>query len=446
MSDLKVKFMQSKFLLESNKIALSKYGGIPLEVCGPGEIRQDEEGVLQYKFFVGEDQYGALVKHDFREHIAGRLIPSEDHFELRVSDGVQLEWVSSQVLMETRGIFSKGVVFGNLQEIVKKTDRLGSSNMDCVIIQLCGKIKFPSNCSTEIKKQIAGHEAGSSWSLNVAQHQFNGFKFEMRHEDEHTVVSLSLPKGQLKPTTPMRIQEALQFVLGQRLQVMIIDTYANKTHTTRLISPRNNSEKIEPPLHFSNVHEAKNVWNMFANYFGYIHSYEKMRWHPVSCHIGSVLEASSASMEIQVLTLSVAVEGVLKECFTDICPISKELVSNVNKLLDLLKNEGFSESFKQRANGSLNAMKNPRGSDRVKKFVEKYNMPKELFDSWRMLRNSSAHGSLNSEIEKLIIQQQKTLSLFYAIIFSAIGYEGNRTNYAIEGWPKTIWPSKNSKK
>lgn len=443
----KLDFADLKFKIECGKMLLTKNDGTLSDIHAPGEIWQDAEGILWYKMFVGERDFLELQKHLMRPLAPGKIIKEDAFFTLQAQDYSLPVWSSFQIIPGTRGGLVEGFACGSLSELVHHEEFPKEIQTDHVTLRLRGKLNFPCNRSTETIVRVGGKERRKSASLNVAFVDFHNFKFEIYHEGNHTVVALSLPDGQMNETTPSRIEEALQFVFGQQLAVMVVETMAGGEHITRLTSPRKGHGKIMPPIQFNTLDRDGAFWKLFTDYFQHIHANGEAGWHPISCHVGSVIEASEASLGTQILALSVAVEGTAGLCFPDLAPVSPDFLKELDDVQAALNDVTLTDQSRRRIVGSLNAMRRQRNSDVLKTFIGEFNLPAHFYDSWSRLRNTSAHGGAKKglDVEKLLQRKYEALTLLYSLVFVAIGYSGPRTDYSLAGWPKTHWPPSGGK-
>lgn len=250
-----------------------------------------------------------------------------------------------------------------------------------------------------------------------------------------------MPAGQLTSATPSRIHEALQFVLGQQLALMVVETSVAGQHVTRLTSPARGHGRMSPPLQFQRM-DGGQVWRMFTNYFRHIHPNAELGWHPISRHVGSAIESTAASLEARVLALAVAVEGLAGDCFPGLAPVNPSFLAELDAVQTALQGVMLTDQSRGRISGSINAMRSARNSDVLRAFLTNNQLPNSLFESWRRLRNTSAHGggAGGREMETILRLKSEVLSLLYSLVFAAINYTGHRTDYSLPGWPTLAWP------
>jgi hypothetical protein len=435
-------FSDQKFKVECSQMVLTKVGGNPLVVGGPGEIWQDEDGVLQFKIFINREACQELQAYMARPGVVGQLIPDEDYFRLEAQEYSLPAWTAQNVLPSPRCGPAGGFAHGHLNELVHTETHPPNLESDFVMLRFRGKLEFPCNQGTETVIRVGGQDRQTSSSLNAAFIDDGEYRFEVLHEREHTVVSLQLPAGQLTAATPFRIHEALQFILGEQLALMVVETSVGGQHLTRLRSPSRGHGTMTPPLQFQRLDQGGHVWRMFTNYFRHVHPNVDAGWHPISRHVGSAIESTAASLEARVLALAVAVEGLAGDCFPRLAPVSPELLIELDAVLAAVRGVALGEQTRNRINGSVNAMRAPRNSDILRAFIANNRLPNDLYNSWSRLRHSSAHGggAGGRDIETMLRLKSEVLSLLYSLVFAAINYTGPRTDYSQPGWPTLAWP------
>ncbi|HEY2801849.1 MAG TPA: hypothetical protein VGI85_14760 [Chthoniobacterales bacterium] len=433
-------FAEGRFKIECGQLVLTSFDK-DLAIKGPGEIWQDEEGVLQYKIFADETALWALYKHTTKLKTPGQILPEEHYFSLEAQEFSGEIWTTDHVLPGHRGGASGGLALGHLYDLKQKRACPNNDNSAVVMCRFPGKLDFPRNKMTETVTTVGGQKRHSSHSLNAAFIDEGDHKFQILQEKEHTSVSLQLPLAQLDAATPSRITETLQFVLGQQLPLMVVETIAADQDETILVSRSRGEGELLPPLNLKRG-ERTDVWRMFMNYFCYVQPNPTLGWHPISRHVASVIESTAASLETQILALSVAVEGLAAESFADLASVSPDFIKDLDRIEAEIDNMKLSDENGGRIRGSIRAMRRPRNSDIIRTFIEKHNLPIGLFDSWNRLRQAAAHGAGGGgrDFEAILKLKGEVLSLFYSLVFATIGYSGPRSDYGLPGWPIRAWP------
>jgi len=439
-------FADLKFKVDCGSMQFVSAAGVII-ACGPGEIRQDEGGALHYKSFVGEDAYLNLLGETMRGREIGSIIP-EDHFlTLHAQDLNGKVWVATHVLPHSAAGVNSTLVSGKLHDLADTQELTTRFTKAHVSVRFKGLIDFPVTHGTEVTTKRGTRNPSTSWAADHAQISDDQFTFEAHHEHGHTILLLSLPADELTPATPLRMIEAFQFMLGREVSPMVIETHHENTVTTRLRSPIEGDGSILPPLKFSTFDEDGNVWKIFTKYFRHIHADDTPRqWHLLSRHIGSVIESSKASLNVRVLALAVAVEGIAAHCFPDLAPPSEAFLADLEKMEALLASGAYGEECVKRIGGAVSNMKKARGSDILRAFLATRNLPHALYKSWSDLRHPAAHGGGMDagDIAINIQRMHHTTALLYTLLLEAIGYTGARTDYSAANWPRSQWPPEKS--
>ena len=160
-------------------------------------------------------------------------------------------------------------------------------------------------------------------------------------------------------------------------------------------------------------------------------------WHPVSSHVYYLLQAGSAALELQCLALGVAAEGIADTCHASLAPVTEAFKQEIDEAMSKVEDLDLTETLGNRIKGAMGSMKNPRGSDRIRAFVEQNTIKHEVFKSWKRVRNAAAHGGKleSKSIPQTLQDLNNVLHLSYAMILDYIGYDGDRTDYSANGFP-----------
>ncbi|MBB5033124.1 hypothetical protein [Prosthecobacter vanneervenii] len=438
-------FADRNFKIECSQITLRQGGQGSLVIGGPGELWQDDDGHIQFKIFVSEEHYEALNTHrNGTKRVLGQLVKEEDCFTLVAQTFSGPVWTSESVFPNRRGGLASGIAYGTIHELLYECSVPVESKAVSATIRLPDKISFPCNQGTETVTKRGDKEAGNSWNLNSAEYIHEKFMFRIHPEGDHTVAQISMKEGPDALVMARRLHESLQFVLGLELDLLVIETIGDGKMTTMLRSASNSKIKgsIPPPLRFQKIDPQSQFWMMFASYFCAVITATSSEPHPISQHLGSVIESTVASLGAEVLALTVAVEGLAglttSAQVSNTVAISEEL----NAVKKALVGVSLSDSTRARVIGALDAMTKIRNSDLLRIFLAEQQLPPALYKSWSRLRNAAAHGGGlgGREIEDVIRLRDEVRMLLYSLVLHLIGYSGLRTDYSQQGWPDCHWP------
>jgi hypothetical protein len=435
-------FADFKFQVDCLEIVLFKKSN-GTQIKGPGEVWQDETGGLKYKIFT--DETGCFTYQNWTDNIKfGELYKDEDYLSIRIIPLTGGVWNADRLTIETAKLGANlgCVISGTMSEIQSDQPFFSSSNNYHITLRFKGHLNYPCNQSSEIKTLIAGAERSLSSNFNVAIFDDEDWRFELSHNNSHTALRVKIPKGCLVDSTPSRLHESLQFVLGKQVALMSIETWMGDLHTVKLRAPRKGAGSVVPPIYFNTHVNGKYVWDVFIKYLNFVQKNEALGWHPISCYVAAVLESEAASLEAHVLSLSVAVEGLVKTCFSDILEKDELISAELSKVESCVKVLEIRDSTIKRIIGSIKSLNSVRNSDLIKKFIENHTLDERLFRSWKKLRNTSAHGGNDDvgDIQSLLRKKDDVLSLFYLVILSAIEYSGLRTDHSCPAEPWRLVP------
>ena len=433
-------FANLVFQVECSQIKLSLIGDSNYVIKGPGEIWQDQDGVIQFKLFALENSH-SVAWRDYSVGI-GEIIPDSDYFRLEAIDIRGRSWRACYIDPSLRGT----VVYGKINQLTHEFTNSSSPKQDCIGLYLKGLLKFPSNSPTESSFQAFGREIHYSVSHNAALVNYENYKLEIFHREKHTILNFYSPLNTLDENTSLRIKETLQFCLGLPVSILVSRIYKNKSQVFYFNSPSQVEQygRIEPPILFEKGDQNEQFWKLFFNYFCFVCSYTENSFHPISQQIASTIESSAGSLEVEVLGLAVATEGIVEICFPNLGEVSEEIKQQITDVLKVIDSSNIitNSSLHNRIKGALNNMNQPTNSDRIRNYLSEHNLSKELFTAWKKLRNTSAHGNgtAGRNISQTLELRGKVLFLLYSIILTKIEYVGERTDYSTKNRPTISWP------
>jgi hypothetical protein len=400
-------FANQQFKIECSEIILTRGGGSPLGLRGPGEVWQNENGQIEFKIFLNEADYQQLSLHLERPRVPGEIIGDDDCFSLQAWEYSGPVWFAESVFPSRRGGLSAGLATGSIFQLTKTTALPGTVTQGHVLVRFQGKLKLPFNQGSEVVTRVGDRQIGSSWSMNSVRHVSDPFSFDLRIEDDHTLMIVTAPSTFNLLIIASRTRESLQFVLGEEVTSLVIETRSGETETLRLYSTRISKVKgnIPSPLRNHHFDFGAHFWRMFSDYFQYVIGLAVEGWHPLSEQVGGAIESSVGSLGGEVLGLAVAVEGLAGICVRErTLDEQQNLLEDIDRALEALARLEMSQTSRNRINGSLNSMRRPRNADLLRQFIQFQRMPDALYRSWSDLRNSAAHGAGtgNRDIERIL--------------------------------------------
>ncbi len=405
------------------------------EICNsPGTLYQDKDGLLTVKAYSNQNlfTFDSLFSKTPK---AGELIGLDNYSIIAQSFSGEIWTGYSHGLAHNSG--SQGTVITVRFYKISKTIKL-SSKGSSLQLTLSPVDYFPSFQGRKLEA-VRNAELVTIHGTNEATVTINNLNINFIKDGSLLGVTCNVtdPKYEdiISETLQWRIVESLQFFLGIRLHLLKTVFLANGELKTELYSKNNDAkQKILPPL---NLHSAIDKWGLFSCYFTKCLEEKGDHFHPLSRQINSLLNASGASMEGQLLTMSVAIEGLISGYFDSVKDknnISKELVKKMLEVL--LKSKLLSADQYKRTEGVTKILLSSNVSDNLRKMQSIGLIEEPMIKVWKDIRNKAAHGTLEcSDIEKCYDAQRKMTVLFYHLIFLVIGYHGPYTDYSEIGFP-----------
>lgn len=437
--------LNKTFCIDCTQITLTSLGQDNEKIySGPGVIYQTDDDKFNLKlFWKGEISISELNDiMNMKNFIPGKLIDDCQYYSISAEDISGQMWESEKILPHRSGKIGSNdyMVHGDFRQI-SYMNEIRQTKQNRLIIRFAGDINIPCNTGTILKKFVDNQEKAITVNRNTAKFQSCDLEFEITRNDKWLTVNVK-SENFIEDTIISRINEALQFVLGRSLFWFIIEIVQNKNHKTIIRPTLDNSLKtrLRPPIAISPAN--KDTWKLFDNYLSYCIKFTKDTPHPISNSIHSVIEGCSASPEAEALTVSVAVESLLKtKYYKKYKKTNKnetdELETNICFAKKIINNSKLEQNFKNRIINFLNMMKNKRPIDILYELNKEQLIDEKLIENWKKLRNSFAHASeVNwSKFQDHINLCKSVTLLFYQLIFIAIGYTGEYTDYSTYGFP-----------
>lgn len=422
----------------------------PRTIKGPGFLKRDEDGRISFKIYAVDPS--AVRRVAERPFTAGKIIDRKFYYELKAKDIRGETWSSDHILPTfTWGRFA--LVHGFVHELRSEKTSNFPTQGSFVRMQFFANSDFPCNASTGRRTIRDREEAGAGpMTLDLAKFSSCGFNFLLHQEPGSIVVEVA-SDDIMPPHLESRVTEALQFVLAQTLHCRISERIIGETCSIRVTpeQPKSFRTQVLPPLDFlTEEADAKPnpVWEMFDKYLRFVLPHTGPNWHPCSIHIHKAREASANSVEAWALGLSVSVEGLVKILRGDIGKPSASFKSAVSHLREYVEKwEGVpgwdgDASLRGRLPGLINQLTSFRPVDRLHQLAREEAIEERLVDSWKRLRNLSAHAETPDaqDHQNFYDSIMSASVLLNQLVFGAIGYEGDYSDYSKHGFPVRRYP------
>ncbi|MCA1401938.1 hypothetical protein ACVSQB_17375 [Bradyrhizobium elkanii] len=427
-------FREEKFKHDCVEIELVRNGVKPLTYRGPGEVWQDDDGVLSFKCFAqseARDAVSSILNQAALE--VGKLIPDEAYYSIKVTtfDTMILTaenvWIGLNCNLATGHAIASGKL-RSLRHVSPDKRALKSHSMRLLFLKQQRQDWRPFYDAV-----IRVDEIGCT------------LKFEMLRESDVLVEIIG--DAAFVPNFETRVIEALRYVLGKVVHLSLIETRTNGETDTTLMSPvREVSTRFPAPL--SSHKHADDVHRMFVRYLVFVNSNTSSEFvHPCSMWLRNACDASAGSTEAEVIVLGVTVEGLANLLPFERAPLDQALVDVRDALLKLIGELAPVERVRKRIEGLLGQLNNVRATDRLQPLVDSGHLASSCLDAWKELRNKAVHPSSsklegldNEQLQALIDLIHRVYVCMYQITFALIGYQGAYSNYAAKRFPVESYP------
>jgi len=434
---------KNNFTIDCKEMRLSPISAISEndQHVGPGSITQTSDGHFWVKMYCRGNITPARVFKSYQNAELGKLLEDEHYYGLEADDLDGNQWTTDPVLPQFLPSmdFNGYVVEAHCRRLSTQNALSFEPAANSIVIVYRGDIPIPCNTPTRTETRVGERLYAKSINLNVASFEAAGFEFEIFKEPYCLRLYVMAASKPIHLGTVARISEALQLILGRTLSWSVVEITQRKTQTTHVRAAKRNEKRsrVGPPIASGIVDGERNVWMLFTKYFQYVLEYEDVSWHPLFRLINSVFKSGEASIEAEGLTLSVSIEGLLKQFFLKKALPNEDFEQKRSEALRIICNSAMDKDFKNRVNGFIGSMKAIQPKDRLYALRASGVIENKLVNSWSELRNPSAHGELVEEkdLQMYLDRCASALVLFYHLIFLTIGYTGNYTDYSSHGYP-----------
>lgn len=414
----------------------------PKIYSGSGLIFQDNDCNLTFKLL--SDKVRDTIRDtkdiidQFNESLSGRIIPPERYYTLEAYDVYGRVWRASKILpSQTQGVGV--VVSGKVYEIVCKSKPAIPYEGYFVRLRYPGRQHFPCNITTETCVKVGNKKVNECFSWNRARITTSIAEFEFYNDGDYFVAEAYSNNSVLPPQLEQRITDALEFVFGKPLRSIVSEVGIGDQLelTIRNRISRGSRGLSHPPLFHVHSYNNESYWHLFDLYLQHICKETDDRRHPLSRFVHSVIVSSESSIEARALTVGVAAEGILKAEYAGYGSPDETFISELEFLRELVEKQQFKSNLGKRIEGVLGNMASPSAEDRMKALIREGIIAEYHRAAWKRIRHSAAHADyLDPEsLQKYLTLYYRVLTMIHLLVFEAIGYEGQYTDYGDVGWP-----------
>jgi hypothetical protein len=428
-------FREANFRHNCAKIELTKNDSSVVTYHGPGEVWQDEDGVLSFKCFARAD-HGTPIDSILNNAALepGKLIPDSAYYSIQFTTFENTTWSADNVWVNLSYKVTTGdvIIVGKLRTLRQVHPARHASNYNVMRLLFLAQ----------------RHEDWRSFNDAVIRLENIGCTIKFLMQRDSDVLIEITGNSKLPQNFDVRVVEALRFVLAKVVHLSVVAENAEGMLETTLISPVRESETtLFPPLNAPKG--TPDLCRLFERYLTFVNSETSSEFvHPCSMYLRSACEASANSFEAEAIGLCVAVEGI-----ANLLPFKKDesedqpIVNARNAILKLLEEMDTNHSVKDRIRGALGRLHEVRAIDRLQPLVRSGHLHPSCLAAWKKLRDKGVHPKQSKleefedeQVQELLDRMHEVYVCMYQITFALIGYEGTFSNYAAKRFPIETYP------
>ena len=423
---------------------------------GPGSLFQNSEGQLHYKFYAPAPKDGESLWRDRNHGVPGTVIPDSAYYDFAAIDVGGREWHAERIPRGSMSVGTSGapVFSGRLDNVSCEGEiplgiSIEGSNLSFVVFD---QVEIPLNAISSEHKHVAGWSRSRQEGLKAWRFRTAPFDFLLSNDRENRLqIKVASDRKELPPYLAERVIETLFFVLGRPLYPTIRQSRCLRQTQCTLYSRRLliHGARHNAPLDIGMISHPKTgkltaepYRKLFSHYFSHVLPYEKER-HPLWTQLNAVYEASAGTfIDAQALTLAVVIESILGSEFANLGRPSERDIEHVDQALEYWEEWNGDERFKRRVEGAVRQFKSARAGDKMKELAEKGAVSSKALKAWQKLRNANAHNYQTNSLKPEEFREMLGVvqTLFYQLIFHAIGYRGLYRDYGSKEWPLRKYP------
>ncbi|GEM_PF-2054085 len=432
--------VSNKFEIDCSSIILiQQIDTNPIIYTGAGTIFQDDKGLLNLKMVSEVDNIQREVSHSPTQLQLGKIINRDYFFKLEAIGVDGKKWNAENISGSGHLFISTGkkVIKSRIRKIFSEItfDSDASKNgSSCSMIStiIIEKLKFPLKAKQEgVNGRIAFNK--TEWKLDSTT-------VKITQKDNYYKLFIDEIKGDPE-VFKILFFEALSIVFGKIIEPLSTTILKNGKHrvTIQSIDKGVSNEAINTPFGVSEAYGEDSLIEFLNKYILNIKSESSVifgYWHKIH-------RVWQVGVENSALTISVAIEGVLKEYFSNLGLPDTEILEQAELAKQEIKLLKLPDRIRQRLLSNLGNLKSTNPKNILHQLACNSTISKELIGEWTSLRSKSTHADkvdLNNESMQILIDQVYTnIFLFYSLLFEIIDYEGYCIDYTVNNWPERLF-------
>jgi hypothetical protein len=447
-STIKQQFISGSFVLHCSVIELEQCGAtsVAKTYAGSGSITLDPREGFTGNFVTAAPVHLFTQFMVDQELVIGEIVPDSYFYRLRATAVDGTTWINPKVAIRVQpGVAGTLVTFR--PDFLTTSRPAVDANRTAVAFVFLDTLPFPLTATTNVIQKGPGGEQ-TFWKRDGSRQEtakmgltYQEWKEGTVHCEFTAVFTEPAPLG-----FENRVLEAIRFVTAVPASWVMLEYNQGGQVYLELCPYRTPQHHlIDAPLRASE--HPDDFFRLLQTF--YVHACGNTvgeEFSQLSTAIGSLFSLKGVDMAAISLVIGVAIEALLKVEFSDLEDTDPALVADVQaveKMIDSMTE--IPESTRNRMKGSMGGLKSTRAQDKLGKLQKMGLVTLAELEHWKKLRNTSAHGSLRVDPEKVQQHLQRIYSvatLAYKLAFLRIGYFGPYTDYGAPRWPTAWFPQK----
>jgi hypothetical protein len=428
--------------LDCKRMVLSQHKENGPRFEGQGNIRQNQDGALAFKLYVGKYENIDPIRYFDAElnAVPGKIYADDRFYDLEAVGHDGTCWTAARILVKFKWNLTDGSVLinGGMQWIRTTLDYSPQPH-HYLRLHFFEEYKVPVHLMSRMEEHGAAYLVRDRATFEAC-----GSKFEvqMRPGSGDTVIEVT-SNAAFPAAFHLRIQEALQYITAKTaIWRARLESETNK-FTLELASPQRKSGRTQlgPPITPGCTEFLEHGWKLFGCYLAYVVEKTKgAQWNPVAYHFHNACEATANSVDAWALGVSVAAEAVASLIKLPSGDIKAERIKLFQARMHECLRTDFSDLI-SRVKGYIDGMSNKRPQDTMHALASTGHIEGAYIKDWTSLRNRQAHPKLKNLKEPNPVDNQELLDrihrvevLLRQLTFYLIGYKGPYTDYGTENF------------
>lgn len=420
------------------RMTLHQQGTNDLKYSGPGSVRHGSEGRLEYVLY--DTTTGAPEVISFGGQ-SGEWLQPGDFYVLTATDQQGREWKAEWISADTSTTAGEpgAVVYGSIRELSCRFQY--ESRTSAAVLHGPLLVDAPVNQQTETRVLEAGRERRQV-ALDVWRSTTSLGEIVLKKSGDVLTAQLERSELTLPQDIPIRLEEALSFILGAHVQWEIEQTLSGGAFQILLRSgvEAQRRPRLRPPIERSATDANPDRADLLDRLLSFLASatVSQGEYHPLAQQWLRVLRASGTTIEDEALALSTAVEAIVRTHFTSLFQPPSPLISAIDSVLAYVEQWSGPADVRDRATGAIRRLKEANASEALKSLETKGVLRRDQAKHWRRLRNPAAHGARSPrDVREFVSLCDSVNDLLTRLVFEIVGFKGRYTDHTIKGWPLT---------